>query len=105
MNDIISVAQGGLYQQHRVFDGTVRDLKWIFLSLSGQLKDSVSMKKLVAGEGEWTFVKKFLGWILDTRAGTVTLPDRKLEEPLILVDIPATQRRMGRKDLERLVSM
>ena len=27
----------------------------------------------------------------------------KLEELLTLVDIPATQRRMGRKDLERLV--
>ena len=35
--------------------------------------------------------------------GAVTLPDRKLEELLTLVNIPATQRRMGRKYLERLV--
>ena len=48
-------------------------------------------------------MKEVLGWILDTEAGTVTLPERKLEELLTLVDIPPTQRRMGRKDLERLV--
>ena len=61
------------------------------------------MEQIVAGEGEWTCVKEVLGCILDTEAGTVTLPERKTEEILTLVDIPATQRRMGRKDLERLV--
>ena len=61
------------------------------------------MKNLVAGEGYWTCVKEVLGWILNTEAGTVTLPERKLEELLTPVDIPATQRRMGRKDLEGLV--
>ena len=57
----------------------------------------------MAGEGDWTCIKEVLGWILDTEAGTVTPPERKLEELLTLVDIPATQRRMVRKDLERLV--
>ena len=61
------------------------------------------MKKLLAGEGDWTCVNEVLGWILDTEARTVTLPERKLEEILTLVDISATQRSMGRKDLERLV--
>ena len=60
----------------------------------------MSMKKLVAGEGDWNCVKEVLGRILDTEAGKVTLPERKLEELLTLVDIPATQRRMGQKDLE-----
>ena len=61
------------------------------------------MKKLVAVEGDWTCVKEILRWILGTEAGTVTLPERKLEELLPLVNIPPTQRRMGRKYLERLV--
>ena len=103
MDDVISVVQGGPDRQHRVIDGTVRALKWLFLSLPGELKDSVILKKLVAGEGDCTCVKEVLGWILDTEAGTVTLPERKLKELLTLVDIPPTQRRMGRKDLERLV--
>ena len=95
MDDVILVVQGGPDRQHQVFDGTDRALKWIFLSLPGELKDSVSVKKLVAGEGGWTCVKEVLGWILNTEAGTVTLPERKLEEILTLVDILPTQRRMG----------
>ena len=43
------------------------------------------------------------GWILDAESGKVTLLDRKIEEFLTLVEIPATQRRMVRKDLECLV--
>ena len=58
-------------------------------------------EKAQSGEGGWTCAKKFLEWILDMQAGTVTLTERKLEEILTLVDIPATQRKMGRKDLER----
>ena len=30
MDDVISALQGDPYCQHRVFDGTVRDLKWLF---------------------------------------------------------------------------
>ena len=60
MDDVISVVQKGPYLQHRVFDGTVRALKWLFLSLPGELKDSTSVKKLVAGEGGWTCVKEVL---------------------------------------------
>ena len=67
------------------------------------LKDLVIVKKLLAGEGVWTCVKVVLGWILDTYSGTLTLLDRNLEDLLTLVDIPTTQRRMGKKDLEHLV--
>ena len=63
----------------------------------------MSVKKLVTGEEERTCFKGFLGWILYTEAETVTLPERKIKELLTLVDIPATQRRMARKDMERLV--
>ena len=66
MDGIVSVVQGGVDRQHRVFDGTVRALKWLFSSLPRELKDLVSVKKLVAGEGDWTCVKEVLGWILDT---------------------------------------
>ena len=64
----------------------------------GDLKDSVSVKKIVAGEGDWTCFKEVLGWTLNTEEGTVTLPERKLEDLLTLVDIPATQRRMAERN-------
>ena len=95
--------QGGPDCQHRVFDSTVCAFKWIFQSLPGELKESVIVKEIVAREGGWTCVKEVLGWILDIEAGTFTLLERNLEELLTLVGIPATKRRMGRKDLEHLV--
>ena len=51
MDDVISAVQGGPDCQHLVFDGTVRALKWLFPSLPGELKNSVSVKKLVEIEG------------------------------------------------------
>ena len=39
----------------------------------------------------------------DTEAGTVALPERKLQELNQLLAIPATQKCIGRKDMERLV--
>ena len=41
--------------------------------------------------------------MIDTEAGKVALPDQKHPELLQLLAIPATQRRMGRKELKRLV--
>ena len=54
--DVISAVQGGPEFQHRVFDGTVRALKWLFPSFPVELKDSVSVKKIITGEGGWTRV-------------------------------------------------
>ena len=57
----------------------------------------MSTKKLLVGEGDWTCIKEVLGWIIDTKSGTVALLDPKLQE---LQDLPAiltTKQRMGRK--------
>ena len=61
------------------------------------------VKKLLDGEGDWECVKEILRWIIDTEAGTVALPERKLQELQDLLDILTTHRHMGRKDLEFLV--
>ena len=103
MNEVISVVQDGPERQHQVFDGTVCALKWIFPSLPGEYKDLVSIKKLLAGEGDWTCVKEVLGWTIYTEAVTVALLKCKLRKLLTLVDIPAMHHHMGRKELERLV--
>ena len=63
----------------------------------------MSVKKLLAGEEDWECVKEVLGWTINTEAETVALPERKLQELRDLLDIPTSQRRMGRKELERLV--
>ena len=63
----------------------------------------MSVKKLLAREGDWECIKEVLGWIINTEAGTVSLLEHKLEELWDLLNIPISQRRMGRKDLERFV--
>ena len=101
--DVISVVQGGAKRQHQLFDSAVRALKWILPSLQGEAKDLVSVKKLLAREGGWSCVKEVHGWIVDTEAGTVALPECKLQGVRNLLAIPTTQQKMGRKDLELLV--
>ena len=81
----------------------MRALKWLFPSLPGESKDYVIVNKLLAVEGDWTCDKKVLGWSIYTEAVTVALPERKLRELLTLVDITASQNRMGQKELYRLV--
>ena len=103
MDDVLSTVQGDPKRQHRVFDSTVRSTKWLFPSLPGESKDSGIVKKLLAGECDWTCVKEALGWTFDTEVGKVGLLERNIWELLTLVDIPVTQRSMGQKDLERLV--
>ena len=56
MDDVISMVQGGEERQHRVFDSTVRALKWIFPSLPREAKELVLVNKLLAGEGDWECV-------------------------------------------------
>ena len=103
MGDVITALQGGAEQQREVFDGTIQALKWIFLSLPGETKYSVSIKRLMAGKGNWTCKKEVLGWRIYTEVGTVALPEQKHLELLQMLAIPSTQRRMGRKELNRLV--
>ena len=71
--------------------------------LPGEAKYLVSVKKLLAGEGDLECFKEVLGRIIDTKARTVALPERKLQEMRDLLGILTTQQRMGRKELERLV--
>ena len=78
-------------------------LKWLFSLLPGEAKDLVAVKKLLAREGDWECIKEILGWILDTESGTVVLPELNIQELIDLLEIPTSQRRMGGKDLERLV--
>ena len=58
MYDVISIVQGGPKLQHRVFDGTVYALKWLFTSLPGESKDLLSVKKSWQGRATGTVSRK-----------------------------------------------
>ena len=67
-------------------------LKRIFPSLQGEAKELVLANKLLAGEEDYACVKEVLRRIVDTKAGAVALPERKLQELCNLLAIPTTQR-------------
>ena len=79
MDEVTTSVQVGLERQRQVWDGTFRSLKWLFLSLAIKTKDSVSVKKLRAGKGEWTYVKELLWWTIGTEAGRVSVTEKKLQ--------------------------
>ena len=59
------------------------------------MKYLVRLKELWSGEGDWTFVKQFMGWKINTDAGTVALTEQKLQELTQLLAMSAVERRIG----------
>ena len=59
---------------------TIRSLKEIFPPLPYEVKDSVSLKKALQGDGDWAQVKEILVWIIITQDGTLRLPPKRLAE-------------------------
>ena len=55
---VISVVQVGTDCQNRIFDGTVRALKWLFLSLLGESKHSVIVKNCWMGRASGTVSRR-----------------------------------------------
>ena len=90
MDDLITGVQGVPERHCQVFDRTVRALEWIFPSFLGESKYPMTVKKLKAGEGNWTYVMEVLGWNIDTEAGMLALPERKIQKLNQCLAIPAT---------------
>ena len=76
MNDLKCLAQGSPDQQRQVTEMVLQGIKDIFPYLPSKLKDSVSLKKALQGDGNWEVKKEILGWILNSEKGTFQLPPR-----------------------------
>ena len=48
----------------------------------------MSVNNLLAGEGDWECIKEVIDWIIDTKAGTVALPERNLQDLWDILDWP-----------------
>ena len=92
MDDLMYATQGNMKQQQRVSELTMRSLKETPPSLPTEVKDSVSLKKTMQGDGDWATIKEVLGWVVDTGIGTLRLSLKQMEELLSLLDIPPPQR-------------
>ena len=103
MDDLNCLTQGGPSQQRRVSKLVLRAITETYSSLSHDLKDSVSLKKALMGDGDWSHIKEIIGWVINTKMGTFSLSPNILADLQALLAISATQRRLSRKKLEKLI--
>ena len=103
MDDLMGATQGDPTQQRRATEIMLKAIKEVFPSVVGELKDSVSIKKALQGGGSWSWMKEILGWDIDTVAGTICLPPRRLAELKELLPIPPSQRRLAVDKLRKLI--
>ena len=103
VDDINCVTQGDALQQQRVSELVLKALKDIYPHVPGETKDSVSLKKALAGDGDWNQVKEILGWIVDTRLGTLRLSQKRVSDLLHQLNIAPSRRKIRRKQLEILI--
>lgn len=67
-------------------------------------KEPISVRKLQQGDACWSTVKKVLGWIIDSVAMTLTLPERRLRRLAdLLASIPRDQKRLALKKWHSLL--
>ena len=62
-----------------------------------ETKDSVSIKKALQGDGDWTTTKEILVWMVDTEEETLRLSPKRKAELGTLLDIPPLQRQISTK--------
>ena len=103
VDDINCVTQGDAEQQRRVSELVLQALKDVYPHVPGETKDSVSLKKALAGDGDWNQVKEILGWIVDTRLATLRLSQKRVKDLLHQLDIAPSKRKIRWKRLEILI--
>jgi hypothetical protein len=100
IDDFLGVTQGDasrLSRIHRILFTAIDDVFRPMDALDQSVRrEPISMSKLMKGNACWMTWKKILGWILDTIAMTLTLPESRaarLKE--VLDDIPPHQKRVS----------
>ena len=108
MDDYIGLAQGTPRRRRWVRRVLFHAVDEIFRpndkADSSLRRDPISIKKLLKGDGAWETVKVILGWLLDTVAGTLQLPEHRYERLRELLDLfPRARRRSSVRVWHRLL--
>ena len=65
--------------------------------------DSISIKKLLEGEGVWDTRKQMLGWIFDGITRCIELPEKKVDNICSLIHLSLRRKGIKFKEFEQLV--
>ncbi|GFH55146.1 hypothetical protein CTEN210_11622 [Chaetoceros tenuissimus] len=106
VDDFIALAQTG--NRNYVRDTLLHAIDTVFRPNdfydSEYRREPVSLKKLRKGDCSWSTIKLVLGWIINTVAMTIELPQHRQERlGAILSSIPSTQKRIGVKKWHKLL--
>ena len=109
VDDFIGLAQGGRKNRGHVRRVLLHAIDSIFRPLDKDddplRREPVSMKKLLQGDCTWSTVRNVLGWIVDSVAMTISLPQHRQERLAeILASIPTTQHRNSTKKWHKVLS-
>ena len=66
-------------------------------------KEPISQSKLTKGDDKWSTLKTILGWIVDTQAMTISLPDHRKERLLTLLKTACQAKQMPVQDWHQLL--
>ncbi len=67
-----------------------------------QGEDSVSIRKIDNGDGRWNYVKEVLGWLINGRDYTITLPPDRLEKIIIQINKAKRKKRVELNEMQKL---
>jgi len=81
VDDHVALAQGSPAHLQQVRRTLLHSIDCMFCPLHptdcASWQEPVSQKKLATGNGQWSMQHTVLGWLLDTKAHTITLPDHR----------------------------
>ena len=108
VDDFIALCQGPEAEQQRVRSTLMHAIDTIFRPLSPDddpaRTEPISLKKLRQGDCTWDTIKLVLGWLLDTVALTISLPQHRIERlSEILASVPPTQKRISERKWHKVI--
>lgn len=109
VDDFMVAAQGNREKRNQVRSTLMHAIDDVFRPLapsdSPSRKDPISNKKLRQGDAAWSTVKELLGWIIDTEAMTLQLPERRLQRlhDILHSDLLPSRRRLNVKDWHKIL--
>jgi hypothetical protein len=108
VDDFIGLCQGGRNRRRTVKRHLLHSLDQVLRKLepedSQHRQEPASVKKLTKGDACWTTRKIILGWVVDTVAETVELPQHRVQRlQVILGSIRPHQRRVAAKQWHKVL--
>jgi hypothetical protein len=108
MDDFLGLAQGHPKLRHRVRDTIFHAIDAVFrpndsLDDGTPRKEPISLSKLQKGDALWATRKVMLGWIIDTAAETIELPDHRTERLSSLLNELLALRRISIKRWKKVL--